>query len=61
MEDGFRSGDSTPSRRKFDDKSSGRDRVKDKDKDDVRCYNCERFGHYARDCVKSKSRGRAGK
>ena len=60
IEDGFRSGDSSPLRKKFDDKSSGRDRVKDKDKD-VRCYDCERFGHYARDCAKSKSRGRAGK
>ena len=59
VEDGFRSGDSSPLRKKFDDKFSGKDRVKDKD--NVRCYNCERFGHYAKDCAKSKSRGRAGK
>ena len=54
VEDGFRRGDLSPSRKKFDDKFSGKDRVKDKD--DMRCYNCERFGHYAKDCAESKSR-----
>ena len=60
-EDGFCSVDSSSSRKKFDDKSSGRDGVKDKDKDHTRCFSCKRYGHYARDCNKSKWGGRAGK
>ena len=58
VKDGFTSISSSSSRKKFGDKSSGRDGVKANDKDDTRSYNCQRFGHYARDCTKPKSGGR---
>ena len=49
---------SSSSRKRFGDKSNGRDGAKIKDKDDTKCYNCQRFGHYARDCTKAKQGGR---
>ena len=45
------------SRKKFGDKSSGRARVKAKDKENKRSYNCQWFRHYARDRTKPKLGG----
>ena len=42
---GFSSVSSSSSRKKFGDKSSGRDGVKAKDKDDTKCFNCQRLNH----------------
>ena len=58
VKDGFSSVSSSSSRKKFGDKASGRDGVKAKDKGNMRSYNCQRYGHYARDCTKPKSGGR---
>ena len=33
----------------------------DKTKADVKCYNCQGFGHMARDCSKPQSGGRGRK
>ena len=57
FKDGFISVSLLSSRKKFGDKSSGRTRVKAKDQDDTRSYNCQWFRHYARDRTKPKLGG----
>ena len=46
------------SRKRIGDESSGRDGAKTKDNHNTKCYNCQGFGHYARDCTKAKQGGR---
>ena len=58
VRDAFGGVSSSSPRKRFGDKSSGRDGAKTKDKDGMKCYNCQRFGHYARDCIKAKQGGR---
>ena len=52
--DGFRD-------KKFDDKGNNKEGDKFKNKDNIKCYNCQRFGHMARDCTKPQSGGRGRK
>ena len=58
VRDAFGGVSSSSPRKRFGDKSSGKDGVKTKDKDDTRCFNCQRFRPYARDCTKAMSGGR---
>lgn len=39
-------------------KERDRDRDKDNDRDKGKCFNCNKYGHYARDCPESDSRRR---
>ena len=44
--------------KKLGDKINGKDDGKSKSKDDTKCFNCQWYGHYARDCTKPQSGGR---
>ena len=46
--------------KKFEDKRNSKE-DKFKSKEDTKCYNCQRFGHMARDCSKPQSGGRGRK
>ena len=47
--------------KKFEDKRNSKEGDKFKNKEDTKCYNCQHFGHMARDCSKPQSRGRGRK
>ena len=46
--------------KKFEGKRNSKE-DKFKSKEDTKCYNCQRFGHMARDCSKPQSGGRGRK
>ena len=61
FKDGYRGFRDSYKDKKFEGKRSNKEGDKFKSKDDVKCYNCEGFGHMARDCSKPQSGGRGRK
>ena len=52
FKDGYRGFGNSYKDKKFEGKRSNLEGDKFKSKDDVKCYNCQGFGHMARDCSK---------
>ena len=61
FKDGYRGFGDTYKDKKFESKRNSKDGDKFKSKDDIKCYNCQGFGHMARDCSKPQSGGRGRK
>ena len=47
--------------KKFDGDKTGKESDKSKSKDGVKCYNCQGFGHMARECSKLYAGGKGRK
>ena len=45
----------------LESKRNSKEGDKFKRKDDIKCYNCQGFGHMVRDCSKPQSGGRGRK
>ena len=60
FKDGYRGLGDSYKDRKFEGKKYSKE-GSDKTKGDVKCYNCQGFGHMARDCSKPQSGGRGRK
>ena len=61
FKDGYQGFSNSYKDKKFEGKRSNKEGDKFKSKDDVKCYNCQGFGHIARDCSKPQSGGRGRK
>ena len=59
--DGYRGFGSSYKDRKFEGGRSNKEDDKSKSKDSVKCYNCQGFGHMARECSKPQSGGKGRK
>ena len=61
FKDSYRGFGDTFKDEKFEGKRNSREGDKFKSKEDIKCYNCQGFGHMARDCSKPQSGGRGRK
>ena len=61
FKDGYRGFGDAFKDKKFESKRNSKEGDKFKSKDGIKCYNCQGFGHMARDCSKPQSGGRGGK
>ena len=59
--DGYRAVGSFVKDKKFEGSGGGKEDDKAKSKDGIKCYNCQGFGHMARDCSKPQSGGKGRK